>query len=317
VPTSPALSIIFAGTPEFASVALQTLLASHHSIKAVYTQPDRPSGRGKKILASPVKQLALQHNLLVRQLATLKDVEAQQALIELQADILVVVAYGLILPLAVLNATRYGAINIHGSLLPKWRGAAPIQRSIEAGDAITGVTIMQLDVGLDTGDMLLTATCPINETDTSASIFNQLSELGAKAMLSTLDQIALGQAKPVKQAHELATYAHKITKEEAKIDWSKPAYQLSRMIRAFNPWPIAFTHVDQTTVRVWEADVLATESSVSPGTILDVSNQGIVIATAEGCLRLQKLQLPGGRVLAISDILNSRQQDFGVGKLLG
>lgn len=306
------LNIIFAGTPAFAATTLQALIQSHHHIKAVYTQPDRPAGRGRQLTPSAVKELALQHQLPVYQPLSLRDAQEQQKLADLQADIMIVVAYGLLLPLPVLTAPRLGCLNVHGSLLPRWRGAAPIQRAVLAGDTKTGVTIMQMDEGLDTGDMLYKIEYPIAAHDTSAILYERLADLGAQALLHTLDQLSILQ--PERQENSLATYAHKITKEEAKIDWHLSAVELDRKIRAFNPWPVAC--FDQT--RVWQAQPLETTvKNAQPGTILQASSAGIDVATGNGVLRLLQLQLPGGRALSVGDILNARKNEFPIGKVLG
>lgn len=307
------MKIIFAGTPEFSVAALNALIQSEHTVIAVYTQPDRPAGRGRQLTASPVKQLAEAHQLPVYQPLTLRDVAEQQKLAALQADIMVVVAYGLILPKAVLQAPRLGCVNIHASLLPRWRGAAPIQRAILAGDQETGVTIMQMDEGLDTGPMLYKVNCPIKADDTSASLHQYLSKLGADALLTTLGNIA--NILPEQQDNSLATYANKMTKEEAELDWHTPAEELLRKIHAFNPWPIAYFKLNTTPVRIWQAAVMA-DSLGQPGEIIGVSKSGLDIATGKNILRLQKIQFPGGRVLSMADVLNSRQQDFVVGKIL-
>jgi methionyl-tRNA formyltransferase len=312
------LNIIFAGTPTFSAVILQALLTSTHAIKAVYTQPDRPAGRGRKLTASPVKELALMHGLAVHQPLTLRDANEQKILADINVDVMVVVAYGLILPAAVLNAPRLGCINIHASLLPRWRGAAPIQRAILAGDKMTGITTMQMDVGLDTGDMLYKLECPIEENDTTETLHDRLAELGAKAILKTLDDIAAGGALPEIQDNALAIYAHKITKEEAQIDWQMPAEALARKVRGFNPWPVAYIKMGEQTIRVWEASALKTNvEHHAAGTIVAVSSESIDVATGKGILQLHKIQLPGGRVLSVSDILNSRHDSFVVGKQLG
>jgi methionyl-tRNA formyltransferase len=228
------------------------------------------------------------------------------------------VAYGLILPLPVLKTPRLGCINIHASLLPRWRGAAPIQRAILAGDKTTGITTMQMDVGLDTGDMLYKLECAIQDTDTSETLHDRLADLGAKAILKTLDDLARGTAVPQSQDNTLANYAHKITKEEALIDWHATAEELGRKVRAFNPWPVAYINMGEQTIRVWQADVLSAQTeNTAPGTIVAVSPDNIDVATKKGILRLQKIQLPGGRVLPVSDILNSRHDTFVVGKQLG
>jgi methionyl-tRNA formyltransferase len=304
--------IIFAGTPEFAAKTLQALLHSQHRVKAVYTQPDRPAGRGRKLTPSPVKELALQHNLLVHQPDTLRTVENQKILADLNADLMIVVAYGLLLPAPVLQAPEWGCINVHASLLPRWRGAAPIQRAILAGDEKTGITIMQMDEGLDTGAMLYKVECPIALTDTSETLHDRLAELGADALLKTLENF--GEIKPEAQNQNLATYAHKIKKEEGKINWSQSAAEISRQVRAFNPWPVAFFGDAERAVRVWEAEEKT--GTGNAGTIIHSSSEGIDVATGNGVIRLLKLQLPGGRVLTAAELLHSRASEFAVGKML-
>jgi methionyl-tRNA formyltransferase len=312
---SKSYNIIFAGTPQFSVSALSHLLNSRHTIKAVYTQPDRPAGRGRKVTASPVKELALQHQLPIYQPVTLRDVSEQQKLAALDADIMVVVAYGLLLPLPVLTAPKLGCLNIHASLLPRWRGAAPIQRAILAGDSETGVTIMQMNEGLDTGDMLYKVGCTINADDTSLTLQQKLAQIGAEALLKTLDQLSSIHAEV--QNNSLANYAHKITKEEAKLDWALPAIELDRKIRAFIPWPVAFTQCENNLLRIFAADVLDKEVKATPGTIVEVSTNGIDVATGQGILRIKSLQLPGGRQLPVADVLNARQNVFAPGKMLG
>lgn len=306
------MNIIFAGTPEFSAHTLSALIASQHTICAVYTQPDRPAGRGRQLTASPVKTLALQHHLPVYQPSTLRDPMEQQKLADLKADVMVVVAYGLLLPKPVLIAPKWGCLNIHASLLPRWRGAAPIQRAVLAGDTKTGITIMQMDEGLDTGAMLYKIDCPITETDTSQSLHEKLAVMGSEAILHVLTHFT--ELNPETQNNTLATYAHKIKKEEAALDWQASAEELDRKIRAFNPWPVAFF---ANNIRVWQAKVLAGESRHKPGTILHAAVDGIDVATGRGVLRLLTLQFPGGRVLSVADILHARKNDFAVGKQLG
>lgn len=308
--------IIFAGTPQFSVSALSALLNSRHQVVAVYTQPDRPAGRGRKLTPSPVKELALQHQLPIHQPLTLRDAQEQKILADMRADIMVVVAYGLLLPLPVLQAPKLGCINIHASLLPRWRGAAPIQRAVLAGDANTGVTIMQMNEGLDTGDMLYKVDYRIQPHDTSEMLFTKLAELGADALLKTLDQFS--EIHPEPQDNSAATYAHKITKEEARLDWTQSALELDRKIRAFIPWPVAFVQQGENAIRIWNAEVLEQQMKLQePGTIVHTSSQGIDVATGEGILRIKSLQLPGGRQLSAADVLNARQNDFSVGKTLG
>jgi len=327
------LRIVFAGTPEFAALHLQALLDdnNHHEIVAVYTQPDRPAGRGKKLKSSPVKALAEHHGLTVHQPLSLKDSEQQQILAQLNADIMVVVAYGLLLPITILGTPKHGCINVHASLLPRWRGAAPIQRAIEAGDTETGVTIMQMDVGLDTGDMLRTAHCTIEKTDTGGSLHDKLSAIGPPALLETLQQITQGAATPEKQNDTLSNYAPKITKEEALLDWSQPAEVLNRKVRAFNPFPVTYTTLNNERIRIWQAKLITTSSGPikSPGTICEPdnlgklnspsksNNQGIQVATGEGSLLITELQLPGKKRLPVSEVLKSRADLFTPGTVLG
>lgn len=310
------LNIIFAGTPDFAALHLQALIDSEHNIVGVYSQPDRPAGRGKKLQASPVKSLALEYELPVFQPKSLRNEEAQQELASLNADIMVVVAYGLILPKVVLDTPQMGCINVHGSILPRWRGAAPIQRALWAGDKETGVTIMQMDIGLDTGDMLLKTQLPIEDSDTSATLYEKLAEQGPDALIQALTGLADGELKAEKQDESLANYAEKLTKEEAQLDWNKPAEQLWREIRAFNPWPIShFSHHD-ASIKVRQANVIDAVSDKPAGTIISADKNGIAIATGKGILNLLNMQLPGKKPLGVGDILNSRGDWFSVGTLL-
>ncbi|WP_369789546.1 methionyl-tRNA formyltransferase [Rouxiella sp. WC2420] len=312
-----ALRIIFAGTPDFAARHLDALLTSEHQIVGVFTQPDRPAGRGNKLTPSPVKTLALQHDIPVFQPKSLRPEENQHLVADLQADVMVVVAYGLILPKAVLAMPELGCINVHGSLLPRWRGAAPIQRSLWAGDAETGVTIMQMDVGLDTGDMLHKIHCPIEAEDTSATLYAKLAELGPVGMLETLQQLEQGTASPEVQDESLVTYAEKLSKEEARLDWSLSAGQLERCIRAFNPWPVSYFVIDDQPVKVWQAQVIdADKSGLAPGTILAADKKGIQIATAQGVLNITQLQPAGKKPMSAQDLLNSRSEWFTPGTVL-
>lgn len=313
---SHSLRIIFAGTPDFAAHHLDALLSSAHQIIGVFTQPDRPAGRGKKLMPSPVKVLAQEHNIPVFQPASLRQPENQQLIAELNADIMVVVAYGLILPKAVLDIPRLGCINVHGSLLPRWRGAAPIQRSLWAGDTQTGVTIMQMDVGLDTGDMLHKLSCPINAEDTSASLYDKLAKLGPQGLLETLQQLADGTAQPVTQDETLVTYAEKLSKEEARLDWALTAVQLERCIRAFNPWPVSYFVIDEQPIKVWKATVIEDSSTTVPGTIIDAGKHGIHIATADGILNIEELQPAGKKAMKAHELLNSRREWFTPGTVL-
>ena len=311
---SKPLRIIFAGTPDFAAQHLHALLNSQHEVIAVYTQPDRPAGRGKKLTPSPVKMLAVEHNIPVYQPSTLKDDEAQQTLQSLNADIMVVVAYGLLLPSAVLHIPRLGCINVHGSILPRWRGAAPIQRAIWAGDKETGITIMQMDEGLDTGDMLHLVSLPISSDDTSATLYQKLAQAGPIALLDVLDNIDTIQ--PKKQNNDDATYAKKLSKEEAFIQWHDSAEQIARNVRAFNPWPVAWTKIDSQNIKIWSADAINTPTTEAPGTILKADKQGILVATGNGTLRINSLQIPGKKVLPSADVVNARKAWFEPGNCI-
>ncbi len=310
------LKLIFAGTPDFAARHLAALLSSDHEVVAVYTQPDKPAGRGQKLTASPVKDLALAHDLPVYQPASLRNEEAQVELAALGADLMVVVAYGLILPKAVLDTPRLGCLNVHGSLLPRWRGAAPIQRAIWAGDAETGVTIMQMDVGLDTGAMIRKVSCTIASDETSASLYDKLAELGPQALVDTLDAMAAGDTTAEAQDDALANYAQKLSKEEARIDWSMEAVAIERCIRAFNPWPISWFEVAEQTIKVWQATVIDSDHGQPVGTLLKADKQGIDVATGKGVLRLLTLQPPGKKAMSVPDLLNSRRDWFEPGTQL-
>lgn len=313
------LNIIFAGTPDFAAQHLQAILNSQHNVIAVYTQPDKPAGRGKKLQASPVKQLAEQNNIPVYQPKSLRKEEAQSELKALNADVMVVVAYGLILPKAVLDAPRLGCLNVHGSILPRWRGAAPIQRSIWAGDAQTGVTIMQMDEGLDTGDMLHKVYCDILPTETSTSLYNKLAELAPSALIDVLDNLENGKFIAEEQDDSQSNYAEKLSKEEAQLDWTLPAMQLERNIRAFNPAPIAYLTVNvngvEERVKIYQAQVLPHQEKTA-GTVLNVSKNGIEIATTEGVLNITQLQPSGKKPMSVQDFLNGRADWFKVGETL-
>ncbi len=303
------LNVIFAGTPEFAAVALQALIDSGHQVIAAYTQPDRPAGRGRKLTASPVKLLAQSHNIPVLQPERLKGEAERQQLRNLNADVMVVVAYGLILPKAVLETPRLGCINIHASLLPRWRGAAPIQRAILAGDEQSGVTIMQMDVGLDTGEMLVIEATSISRNDNASTLHDRLAEIGARTVITALDQLQSGTTKPVAQDEAHTCYAHKLSKEEALLEWSRPAIELERQVRAFNPWPVAQTHYEGEVVRIWQARALdgVSANGTTPGNVVTATKAGIDVATGNGVLRIEQAQLPGGRPLAVVDLLNARK----------
>ncbi|CAH0173191.1 Methionyl-tRNA formyltransferase [Pseudomonas sp. Bi70] len=309
-----ALRIVFAGTPEFAAAHLKALLDTPHQIVAVYTQPDRPAGRGQKLMPSPVKQLAVENAIPVLQPPSLKDAAAQAELAALEPDLLVVVAYGLILPQAVLDIPRFGCINSHASLLPRWRGAAPIQRAVQAGDAESGVTVMQMEAGLDTGPMLLKVRTPITAEDTGGSLHDRLAELGPPAVIEAIAGLASGTLMGEVQDDALANYAHKLNKDEARIDWSRPAIELERLIRAFNPWPICHSTLNEAPLKVLAGRI--GEGQGRPGEILAASKEGLTVACGSGALLLTRLQLPGGKALNFSDLFNSRREQFAVGTVL-
>ncbi|BDY02981.1 methionyl-tRNA formyltransferase [Ferrimonas sp. YFM] len=309
------LKIVFAGTPDFAARHLDALIHSDHQVVAVYSQPDRPAGRGKKLTASPVKTLAMEHDIPVYQPKSLRQEEAQQELAALDFDIMVVVAYGLILPKVVLETPKLGCINVHGSLLPRWRGAAPIQRSIWAGDEVTGVTIMQMDEGLDTGDMLHKVELPIDTSDTSAALYDKLAQLGPQGLLEALSQIADGTAKAEKQDDSLANYAEKLSKEEARIDWTQSAEFIERCVRAFNPWPVSHFEAGDNSLKLWQASVVEGNDS-QPGTIIQADKQGLVVNCGDRALKLDTIQLPGKKAMAATDVLNARKEWFETGTLL-
>lgn len=309
-----AYRIIFAGTPVFSAIALKALLHSHHEVIAVYTQPDRPAGRGQKLTASPVKELALEHHIPVYQPVTLRDADEQKKLADLNADVMIVAAYGLLLPREVLEAPRLGCINIHASLLPRWRGAAPIQRAILAEDTATGITIMQMDEGLDTGAMLYRTECAIEANETSESLHDKLAAMGADALTHTLNHLSNLSAIP--QDNSAATYARKIKKEEAHINWSESAEKLDALVRAFNPWPVAYFSLGENRVRVWQARAISEKTNAKPGTIIHRDASSIDVATGKNILRLLTLQFPGGKILPVAEILKSRDSDFAIGNIL-
>jgi len=305
------LRIVFAGTPEFAASHLAALLQSEHSIIGVYTQPDRPAGRGQKPVASAVKQLATLHNLPIFQPLSLKESSAQEELLALKPDLLVVVAYGLILPQAVLDIPRLGCINSHASLLPRWRGAAPIQRAIEVGDSETGITVMQMEAGLDSGPMLLKIKTPILPTDTAETLHQRLSEIGPLAVLQAINQLVAGSFIAEPQTEALVCYAHKLQKEQGAVDWSRPAIELERRIRAFTPAPGSYSLLNGQRIKILGAELASGQGA--PGEVLSVSKEALLVACAEGALRLTHLQLPGGKPLAFAELINSRREQFAVG----
>ena len=306
--------IIYAGTPEFAVPALRALLAAGENVVAVYTQPDRPAGRGRKLTASPVKQAALEAGLAVFQPQSLRTAEAQAELAALAPDLMVVAAYGLLLPKMVLEMPTHGCVNLHASLLPRWRGAAPIQRAIESGDAETGITLMQMDVGLDTGAMLAKSACPIGSDDTAQALHDRLSEMGAALLMQHLPALFAGSLKGAVQDEALVSYAKKLDKAEAMLDWSLPAHVLARRVMAFNPWPVAETLWKGETLRVWRALALTASADAPCGSVVATSRDGVDVATGEGVLRIQQLQRPGGKPLHAADFLNSHTM---LGDVLG
>ncbi len=298
------MKIIFAGTPQFSASALAALLEEGHQVIAVLTQPDRPAGRGMQLAASPVKQLALQHGLPVLQPATLKTEEAQREIAALGADVMVVAAYGLILPRAVLEIPRHGCLNIHASLLPRWRGAAPIQRAILAGDSESGITIMQMDEGLDTGAMLLRHACPIALNDTAATLHDKLAALGATSIVEALCLLREGLLTPVKQDDEAATYAAKILKSEGQIDWRLDALHIERAVRAFNPFPGCSAGFNGAAIKVWQAALVPGRPG-EPGEVLAVDKAGVTVACGKDALRLETLQRPGGKAQPAAQFLQA------------
>ena len=306
------LRLAFAGTPRLAATVLQALIdCGRYSILTILTQPDRPAGRGRRLQQSAVKELAQQHGLPVREPSAAGELDPQGELNGV--DVLVVAAYGLILPAGILERPRLGGINVHTSLLPRWRGAAPIQRALLAGDSETGITIMQMDAGLDSGDILLQKTCPIHTDDTAATLEDRLAILGSECLLETLDRLALNDLSPTPQDERRVTYAAKISKQEARIDWTRPAADLERMVRAFNPNPVAFTELLGITMRIWEAQVVeGGGSGRAPGTIVGAGKAGIDVSTGEQLLRLLKVQIPGKKVISVGDFINGHP-DFLTG----
>ncbi|TYL46486.1 methionyl-tRNA formyltransferase [Marinomonas sp. IMCC 4694] len=321
--TSKPLRIVFAGTPDFAAASLKALLdskaANHYELVGVYTQPDRPAGRGQKLVQSPVKQLALAHHIAVYQPVNFKLDEDKAQLAALDADLMIVAAYGIILPKAVLDTPTLGCINVHASLLPRWRGAAPIHRALIAGDSETGITIMQMEIGLDTGDMLLKAHCDITPTDTSASLHDRLATLGGTALIDSLEQLTAGSLVPEKQDDSLTCYATKLTKQEANLDWSMSAELIERHIRGLSPWPVAFTHSLAGVMKIHAASVASVSDEASiPGDIIVVSKEGIIVATGQGSILVTDVQFAGGKRMSIQDALNGKHKAaLTIGQRLG
>ncbi|TCV80250.1 methionyl-tRNA formyltransferase [Sulfurirhabdus autotrophica] len=304
------MRIIFAGTPEFAAQALTALLGAGHDIPLVLTQPDRPAGRGMKATASAVKQLAEQNGIPVWQPTSLKDPEIQSKLSDIGADVMVVAAYGLLLPQDVLEIPLLGCLNIHASLLPRWRGAAPIQRALLAGDKETGICIMQMDVGLDTGDVLMQSALPIDEEDTAQTLHDKLAVLGAENIVKALEWLPLGKLNAVPQNDAEATYAAKLNKVEARLDWQKSAVELARAVRAYNPFPVAQLMVKGEIVRIWKAHAENSQQG-TPGTILSADKSGICVACGTGVLRLLEVQKAGGKRMPVAQFLQGNQLQAG------
>lgn len=307
------MRVVFAGTPQFAAEILQALLETPHELVCVYTQPDRPAGRGRRLRPGPVKQLARSRNLALRQPESLKPETERERLAAFDSDLMVVAAYGLLLPRAILDTPRRGCINVHASLLPRWRGAAPIQRAILAGDRETGVSIMQMDAGLDTGGILQAARCDIGEDDTAGSLESRLASLGAATLISVLGRLERDGVEAVPQNEADASYASRIDKSEARLDWSLDAGELARRVRAFNPWPVAWTELDAPgkpsppRLRVWTAMPRDEHTGdTEPGTVLRAGPRGIDVATGRGVLSLQRVQWPGSRAMPVGDFLNAR-----------
>ncbi|EKF74299.1 methionyl-tRNA formyltransferase [Alcanivorax hongdengensis A-11-3] len=313
------LRLAFAGTPDFAAASLQAVLDSDHQVVAVLTQPDRAAGRGKRVQKSPVKQLAEAHGIDVLQPHNLKGDDIRQQLRDLQLDALVVVAYGLIIPRAVLDIPRQGCLNVHGSLLPRWRGAAPIQRAITVGDTQTGNTIMQMEAGLDTGPMLLSEALPIGDSETGGQLHDRLAAQGARLLVTVLDDLEHYLANATAQPEDGVTYAHKLSKQEARLDFRLPTRALYNRVRAFNPWPVAWLPLNGQPMRVWQASEspLPGQPDDEPGTLLQVDDSGLHVATGDGVLCLETLQLPGKRAMTVAEVRRGHPDLFQAGDTLG
>ena len=307
------MNIVFAGTPEFGLPCLEALFHSGHHLQAIYTQPDRPAGRGRKLQASAIKEWALQHEIPIYQPVNFKSPETVREFATLRPDVLVVIAYGLILPQAVLEIPKFGCINVHASLLPRWRGASPIQHAILHGDEQSGVTIMQMDAGMDTGAMHCKVVCPISSTDNAKTLHDKLAAISAIPLLNTLDNLQQLRAQPELQDNELVTYAGKINKEDALINWHDKAIHIDRLIRAFNPWPTAYTALESEILRIHQAQVVAGDSTEAPGTVVQLDKKGMLIATGAGNLLVETIQFPGGKAISVADWLNSGKSQLQVG----
>jgi methionyl-tRNA formyltransferase len=311
------MKIIFAGTPEFAVPVLKALQQTKHDIVMVLTQADKPSGRGRKITPSPVKEYALQHDLPIYQPTTLKNSESFTRLEATQADIMIVIAYGLIVPKAILELPKFGCICVHLSLLPRWRGAAPAQRALLAGDTITGVTLFKMDPGIDTGEILTHAALNIDKHETTETLYHRLGELGAQTLLEKLPALEHGEVTFQTQDEDSMTYAVKIDKEEAQINWQLSAQQIERMTRAFNPWPIAYTLLNNERLRFWRASVIKELTDAPPGMIIGVDKRGIDVACGAGILRVTELQWPGGKAQTAQQAINANNSPLKIGVILG
>jgi methionyl-tRNA formyltransferase len=303
------LRVVFAGTPKFAIPSLQALIESHH-VCAVYTKPDTPSGRGRKLTYSPVKQLILDHypSLPILQPISFKEAETRQQLRDIEADVMVVIAYGFILPKAIFPFFKYGCINVHASLLPRWRGAAPIQRALLAGDQETGITTMQINEGLDTGDILDQDVYRIKPKETTAQVYAELAQLGKKTLIRTLMRMEAQTLQPRAQDDKLVTYAARISKEEGLIDWNQSASHIGNQIRAFNPWPVSYTYLEDQPLRILEAEIIPMDTPYLPGLVIAAHLEGIDVATQQGAIRLLTLQIPGGKVMPSRAFLHARRQ---------